>query len=272
MYGATRTVRKASHASATAVSELGAWSHTPHGSLALCTQSQVSGQKDIWEALVDLQALRAKVGIKLCRGFPLLLGSEVGPCPGYAAVMLRLCSCLATHQIPALTYGLISWPQAWWLSKDLPGGLGCHLTQRGGTGLLLVVPLPLQALSPRLAPSSLFSVEQPTLAASWHAGPESTVAHFQKQYIKMTHWQATAKFQTWHWSIRNFERKLRVNTSEVKGSVIIDVMGHVVHPSATLSNYPESHWYPLSHFLTVFCNLENTSRLMWDTAIAQSLR
>lgn len=141
MYGAMQIAGEASLASVAAVSEPGAQSHTPPRSLALGTQGQVKVKvrKIVEKPWMIFELLEQKLEESSAEASHCWLGMRLIP----AWDTLQLCLCLATHQIPALTCRLISWPQVWWLIKGLPGGLDCHLIQHGGTGLLLVLLLPL---------------------------------------------------------------------------------------------------------------------------------
>lgn len=108
MYGAMQVVEKASVACWTAVSEPGARFHTHLRSLSLCTQAQVSSQKELIEKLwLVLELFEQKLEERSAKASHCCLGMSFIPAPGCTTVVLLLCLCLPKQQILALTCGLI---------------------------------------------------------------------------------------------------------------------------------------------------------------------
>lgn len=83
---------------------------------------------------------------------------------------------------------------------DLPV-LGSYLTQCGETGLLLLIPLPLPALSPCLARSFLFLMEQLPLLLPDIVGPESFIVHPDRMQL-LQHFPPNPC--EWGWQIPKF--------------------------------------------------------------------
>lgn len=83
---------------------------------------------------------------------------------------------------------------------DLPV-LGSYLTQCGETGLLLLIPLPLPALSPCLARSFLFLMEQLPLLLPDKVVPESFIVHPDRMQL-LQHFPPNPC--EWGWQIPKF--------------------------------------------------------------------
>lgn len=106
MCGGMQTAGKAPLVSGIAVAEPGTWFHTPPRSLAVCTQGQVSGQKEIFEKPFLPWGFFVQ---KLEEGFPWQrLPTAAREWDwfgwGHSAVGVAACHlCLFTHEILALT-------------------------------------------------------------------------------------------------------------------------------------------------------------------------